>query len=278
MNYDNTCDGYYDAMDVHFTFACDNNCNFCIDKMYVEKTHKTNISKMVQSVKKEKPEIMLVLGGEPFLFSDKLLKFITAIRDIVKELYITTTLPKIFIENIDLAYLIINRIDGLNISIQDLDTKNNNAILNTSSGHDRIGIMRDLVKLYPEKIRINLNLIKNGIDTKDKLINTLDSLNGIGVRKVKINELQHASENYISYEKIMDLKWPSAYAHGCQTFLNYKNIEVLVKRACFITEDTNSATIKDIVKILFQFFTVFKRKKYRVLWEDGKVTNNWRQK
>jgi 2-iminoacetate synthase ThiH len=66
MKFNNTCDGYYNAMDVHFTNACDNNCNFCIDKMYVKQKIKTNILKMIEAVKKEKPEIMLILGGGTF--------------------------------------------------------------------------------------------------------------------------------------------------------------------------------------------------------------------
>ena len=278
MKFNNTCDGYYNAMDVHFTNACDNNCNFCIDKMYAKQNIKTNIYAMIKSVKKEKPEIMLILGGEPFLIASELYKFVTEIRNNVKELYITTTLPKIFTLNINLAYKIIDKIDGLNISIQSLDVDENNKILNASYKYDRIQMMKKIVKLYPEKVRINLNLVKNGIDTKEKLYDALDYLNSIGVEKVKVNELQHTSENYISYEKIMNIEWPSAYAHGCQTFLHYKGIELLIKRACFITEDSNRATLKDICKILFQIFTTYKRKKYRVLWEDGKITNTWRRK
>jgi molybdenum cofactor biosynthesis enzyme MoaA len=275
--YNNTCDGYYNAMDVHFTSACDNNCNFCIDKMYTKKSYPTNINKMIKSVIRENPEIMLILGGEPFILPIKLLEFVNGIRGYVKELYITTTLPKIFINNIALAYKIIDKINGLNISIQNIDWEKNNKILNAKYNHNRIEIMKKLIKKYPDKIRINLNLVKGGIDTKNKLNYTLNYLNDCGLKKVKINELQHTSKNYISYENIMNLKWPSAYAHGCQTFLQYKNIEILVKRACFLTEDTNKATIKDIFKILIQLLFSFKKKKYRVLWENGKITNTWRQ-
>lgn len=274
MVFNNTCDGYYNAMDVHFTYICDNACDFCIDKMFVKKGYKTNVKKMIESSKKEKPEIMLILGGEPFIFPDLLYEFIINIRYYVKELYITTTLPIIFKKNIEETYKIIDMIDGLNISIQSLDWKENNNILNAKYKYNRIEIMEKLIKKYPEKIRINLNLVKNGIDNKNKLELILDSLNEMELKKVKINELQHTSENYISYEKIMNIKMPSPYAHGCQTILNYKNMEVLIKRACFITENNLKATWKDLLKILFQFFK--KRKKYRVLWENGKVTNNWR--
>jgi molybdenum cofactor biosynthesis enzyme MoaA len=271
--FNNTCDGYYNAMDVHFTSVCYNNCNFCIDKMYDKINYKTNIEKMINSVKKEKPEIMLILGGEPFILARELLEFVNSIRKCVKELYITTTLPIVFMINEKLANSIIDKIDGLNISIQSIDWEENNKILNAKYIYNRIKIMEKLIKKYPEKIRINLNLVKEGIDTKEKLDKTLDYLNKIGCKKVKINELQHTHKNYISYEKIMNLQWESAYAHGCQTFLKYKNIELLIKRACFITEWSNKATWKDIIKLIIQFFK--KRKKYHVLWEDGKITNNW---
>ncbi len=273
----NTCDGYYNAMDVHFTFACDNDCAFCIDKMYVKKCCKTNVEKMIAAVKKEKPDIMLVLGGEPFIYPDKLFSFVKAIRPFVKELYITTTLPKVFIEDTKLTDSIITLIDGLNISIQSLNAEENNQILRAKYTHNRIDLMKEIVKKYPKKVRINLNLVKGGIDTKEKLNNILDYLDLIGTQKVKVNELQHTSENYISYERMMNIEWPSPYAHGCQTFLKHGGIEVLVKRACFVTEDTNKATFRDIFKILIQILFSYKRKKYRVLWEDGKITSNWRR-
>lgn len=269
----NTCDGFYDAMDVHFTYACDNDCEFCIDKIYEKKNYKNNIQKMVSIVKKEHPDIMLILGGEPFIIPDLLSKFVNSIRAHVKELYITTTLPKTFILKKSIIENIIEKLDGLNISVQNLDWMENNKMLRAKSKHDRIEIMSELIKKYPDKIRININLVKNGIDSKEKLEEILNYLDEIGCRKVKINELQHTHKKYISYEKTMNYKWPSAYAHGCQTFLKYGNIEVLVKRACFITEWSNKATWQDILKLIIQLFK--KRKRYRVLWGDGKLTNNW---
>jgi molybdenum cofactor biosynthesis enzyme MoaA len=264
-------------MDVHFTFACDNSCSFCIDKMYVKKGYATNIDRMIDSVKKEKPEIMLILGGEPFILSEELYIFVNEVRSVVKELYITTTLPRIFLENEKIVNSIIDVIDGLNISLQSIDWEENNKILNASYEHNRIEIMERIIKKYPNKVRVNINLVKGGIDSKDELEKVLSYLNSIGTQKVKVNELQHTSENYISYEKIMNCVWSSPYAHGCQTFLNYGNMEVLVKRACFVTEDTNKATLKDIFKIILQIIFSSNRKKYRVLWENGKVTKDWRQ-
>jgi molybdenum cofactor biosynthesis enzyme MoaA len=280
----NTCDGYYNAMDVHFTPACDNNCDFCIDKMYDKQNYKTDINKMIEAVKKEKPDIMLILGGEPFINTFDLLEFVQNIRPVVKELYITTTLPHArfpisrhdpVLSNYNTS-MILELIDGLNVSIQSLSWEENNKILKASVGYDRINVMHGLILAYPKKIRINLNLVKGGIDTKEKLNEALNKLDKIGCQKVKINELQHTHKNYISYEKIMNYKWESAYAHGCQTFLKHGNMEVLIKRACFITEFSNKATLSDIFKMIIQLFK--KKKKYRVLWGDGVITNNWSRK
>ena len=275
--YNNTCDGFYNALDVHFTYACDNNCSFCIDKMYPKNEYKLDLDKMVKATKKIKPDIMLILGGEPFIIYDKLCSFVNQVRQYIKELYITTTLPIVFKENLIKTYNIIDIIDGLNITVQSIDWEENNNILKASINYNRIKVIEKIVKKYPKKVRINLNLVKGVIDTKNKLYNVLDYFNDIGVEKVKINELQHTSKNYVSYEEIMDFKWPSPYAHGCQTYLTYKNISILVKRACFITEDTRRASLKDILKIILQLITLKVRQKYRVLWGDGKVTNNWRR-
>jgi 2-iminoacetate synthase ThiH len=51
MTFKNSCDGYYTSMDVRFTKACDNSCQFCIEKQGLDNLGKPNVKKMIDSVK-----------------------------------------------------------------------------------------------------------------------------------------------------------------------------------------------------------------------------------
>ena len=72
----------------------------------------------------------------------------------------------------------------------------------------------------------------------------------------------------------------SAYANGCQTYLNIKSIipgfktPVLLKRSCFLCEESLKASFADGVKMLARVFIPAKNK-YGVVYEDGTLTKGW---
>ena len=234
----NSCEGIYDSLDVRFTKNCDNNCSFCIEKDGLPLLTMAPISELIERTIESNISNVLILGGEPFLYPDRLLEYVSGIKPFVKSIYITTSLPKTFITEKNTVNMIMGVIDGLNVSIQSTDFVKNNEILNASSEHDRITVLRNLCHLWNPKIRVNLNLCKSGINTRTKLIKTLLDLHYNSVKTVKINELQNADEEYISYEDIMNIKMPSPYACGCQTRI-YVNcsfayeMNLWLKRSCF---------------------------------------------
>lgn len=273
----NCCDGIYSSLDVRFTKVCDNSCSFCIEKQGLDSLGQTNVDKMVESVKKSGIKDVLILGGEPFINPSMLLNFVSQIRPIVDKIYITTALPISFILKSDICNNIISQIDGLNISIQSLDNNKNIEILQASSNHDRIKLLEKLLVNWSDKIRVSINLSKGGIDSKLKLEEAIDFLKNIGCKNLKINELQNSPQNYISYEKIMNIRLNSPFSSGCQTNIKNNNINIILKRSCFLTEKSLNASWKDLLKTFINLFRNADNK-FAVLYENGNLTNNWKQK
>ena len=112
----NSCDGVHDSLDVRFTKACDNACDFCIEANGVENLQSASIDKLVSNTISSGINSVLILGGEPFLFPDRLEEYIKKIRPFVKSIYITTSLPKTTISKYTIS--IFTMVDGINISIQ----------------------------------------------------------------------------------------------------------------------------------------------------------------
>lgn len=278
----NSCDGIYDSLDVRFTKACDNCCAFCIEREGLESLGSTNVDKMIQATIDSGIRNVLILGGEPFLQPKKLLEYVKGIRPSVDRIYITTSLPNTFLSHRLEVSEIIQLIDGLNCSIQSTYWKENNDILHASSTHNRIHILRNLNVTYGDKIRTCLNLVKGGIDNRKKLVNALRYLIGAGSKSIKINEMQHQPDLYVSFEDMMNTSLPSPYAHGCQTpvtipEVNVNNgVKILLKRSCFCVESSRKATISDVFKSVLRLFRKSKNR-FRVLYEDGTITNQWKQ-
>lgn len=280
----NSCDGlYYNSLDVRFTKACDNDCSFCIERDGIDAL-KQSVNAMVESTLKSECESILILGGEPFLSPTKLLKYIKGIRPHVREIFITTSLPNsVRLDNPEVVE-IFQLINGVNISIQHYDWMINNEILRASSNHNRIEQLREIASKFGNKIRINLNLVKGQLDTKEKITTALTTLSSFGVNEIKLNELQNVSpEEYICYENVMGIKMLSPFAFGCQTNISrqWKGLKskILLKRACFNVQphSERKAGFFDFLKVAirFMFKDYFKVAPQRVMYENGKLSFGW---
>lgn len=279
MKFCNSCDGAYNSVDIRFCKSCDNNCSFCIEKNGLKSFGKPNVQELIKSTLETGINDVLILGGEPFLYPKELLEYVKGIRKHVDTIYITTSLPNKFCNfRLDSTIdCILRLIDGLNISIQSSNWIENNNLFNASSNHNRLEILRILNIYYAGKIRTSINLVKGGIDTKEKLLTTLHNLEEIGCIDIKINELQHQEDLYVSYEKIMDIKMKSPYAHGCNTKIKISDIKanILLKRSCFVVENSLNASILDGIKAIIKRFFYRKQNKFAVIYENGKIEKGW---
>jgi molybdenum cofactor biosynthesis enzyme MoaA len=281
----NSCDGKYrDSLDVRFTKACNNNCSFCIEKQGII-GQQTNVQELIKSTKIAQQEYqkdtILILGGEPLLKIKEVLEYIKGIRNFVKEIYLTTSLPYTIIEHWQIFEEIVYLLNGLNISLQHYDYNINNQILNATNKFNRIELIRKICsnEEFANKCRVSINLVKGAIDNKkdlDKFLSTMEELN---IKHVKINELQHCSDLYVSFEEIYGLKLKSPYSNGCQTEIKLKNynLKITLKRACFLVETSRTATLKDLIKVIIKKLKRKSKNGQLVLYEDGRLSNGWQK-
>lgn len=278
----NCCDGIYNSVDVHFTSACDNKCGHCVDLCYKGfGIARPDVGKIVDTIVSNSEGIddVLFLGGEPCLYLDDLLACVRELRRETKlKLYVTTAVPKTCFDQRDKFVELIGLLDGINLSVQHHQEETADQIRKTVSRYDRQSFYRDLP--YKEKIRINLNVVKPYLHTREDLTACLRHYDSMGFNSIKLSEIQHGKDVYVSFSEVFGFEMPSAYAHGCQTYLDMEKIlpgfrtPVLLKRSCFLCEDSLSASFMDGVKMLVSAF-IPASNKYAVIYEHGQLTKGW---
>ena len=278
----NCCDGVYNSFDVHFTSLCDNRCGHCIDNKYtglnISKPNPSNIANTIINNKNGLDDV-LFLGGEPCLFLDELYECLTILKKETNlKLYVTTSIPKTCYDNKGLFYKIIDIVDGINLSVQHYDESVSDEIRCTKSKYNRQEFYKGLPNKH--KIRINLNIVKPFLYKKEDVINCLKHYDQMGFNEIKISEIQHGKDFFVSFEKLFGIKIGSPYFHGCQKFIDMSKIipnfktKVLLKRSCFLCEDTLKSSILDATKVIYQYFHR-PTNKYGVVYEDGTLTKGW---
>lgn len=278
----NCCDGIYNSFDVHFTSACDNKCAHCIDNKYDGfKICKPDVDAIVKTIVDNQDGLndVLFLGGEPCLYLDELIDCVTQIRKKTSlKLYVTTSVPKICYDKRDKFEQLIEMLDGINLSVQHYKEEIADEIRRTKSQYDRQSFYNSLP--HKEKIRINLNIVKPYLYTKEDLSECLRHYDAMGFNSIKLSEIQHGTDVFVSFEKVFNIKLGSPYACGCQTYLNMEEIlegfktPVLLKRSCFMCEETLDASLRDGVKVVCNLFRKPKNK-YGVVYENGTLTKGW---
>lgn len=278
----NCCDGIYNSFDVHFTSACDNKCAHCVDNCYEGKRIvKPDVNAIAKTIidNSEGMDDVLFLGGEPCLYLNELIDCIEKIKTKTNlKIYVTSSVPKICYDKRADFYYLLDIVDGFNISAQHYNEDIADEIRKTKSLYDRQKFYRNLP--YKEKIRINLNIVKPYLYTKEDLIKCLKHYDSMGFNSIKLSEIQHGAEYFVSFEKTFGISLGSPYSHGCQTYLDMDKIisnfktPVLLKRSCFLCEETLKASFSDGMKVLCTMFQKPKNK-YGVIYEDGTLEKGW---
>lgn len=278
----NCCDGIYNSLDVHFTKLCDNKCAHCVDMRYAGLgIERPDVTAIVDTIVKNQEGVddILFLGGEPCLFLEELVDCVTQLRAKTKlKLFVTTAVPKICFDKYTLFYKLIDLLDGINLSVQHHDEDIADVIRRTKSQYPRQLFYNYLP--YKEKIRINLNIVKPFLYTKGELTDCLNHYDKMGFNSIKLSEIQHGKQYYVSFADTFGLDMPSAYSSGCQTYLDMAEIipnfktPVLLKRSCFLCEETLKASLSDGIKMLATMFTK-PTNKYGVIYGDGTLTKGW---
>lgn len=280
----NCCDGIYNSFDIHFTSACDNKCAHCIDAKY-EGIHvnKPDVKAITNTIIENQNgyDDVLFLGGEPCLYLEEMLETINILRDNTNlKIYVTTSVPKTCFDKKELFYEIIEKIDGINLSVQHHKEFVADEIRRTKSKFDRQLFYQNLPN--KEKIRINLNIVKPFLFTKKDITECLKHYDKMGFNEIKLSEIQHGKEYFVSFEKTFGIKLGSPFFHGCQKHLDMSEIipdiktPILLKRSCFMCEETLDASFMDFVKVCQKHIIKDLNGKYGVVYENGMLSNQWR--
>lgn len=281
----NCCDGIYNSIDVHFTSACDNKCAHCIDMKYeglgITKPDIMAISKTIVD-NKDGFDDVLFLGGEPCLYLGELIECIKTIKGSSDlKIFVTTSVPRICFDEYESFCELIKLVDGINLSVQHHKEEIADEIRRTTSQYNRQEFYNSLP--YKEKIRINLNTVKPYLYTKKDITDCLNHYDKMGFNSIKISEIQHGKDYFVSFEDTFNIKLGSPYYSGCQTYLDMNKIipnfktPVLLKRSCFMCEETLKASFLDGVKVLYKKLTNGKSdNKYGVVYENGLLNKGWR--
>ena len=222
---------------------------------------------------------VLFLGGEPCLYLDELLVCVKRLRaETHLKLFVTTSVPKTCFDNSDKFFELLYILDGINLSVQHYDEAVADRIRRTTSRYDRQGFYASLP--HKGKIRINLNVVKPYLHKRDDLENCLRHYDALGFNSIKLSEIQHGKDVYMSFSDVFGLNLKSAYAHGCQSYLDMDKIlpgfrtPLLLKRSCFLCESSLSASLSDGLKVIAKFVLPSKNK-YGVVYENGTLTKGW---
>lgn len=276
----NCCDGIYNSFDIHFTSACDNNCAHCVDKIYNGiGIKKPDVNKILKTIldNQDGYDDVLFLGGEPCLFLDELIECVLLIQKYTKlKVFVTTAVPKVCFDNrVKFEYLI-SLLDGINLSVQHYNEKIADKIRKVKSKYDRQAFYASLP--HKDKIRINLNIVKPFLYTRDDITDCLIHYDAMGFNSIKLSEIQHGKDYFVSFEKTFGIKLGSPFYHGCQKYLDpfVSGIKtpVLLKRSCFMCENTLKASFLDGVKATYKMFKP-STNKYGVIYEDGSLKSKW---
>jgi hypothetical protein len=210
---------------------------------------------------------------------DELLYCVRELKKQTKlKLYVTTSVPMVCSTEYSKFTEIIELLDGLNLSVQHHNEDIADEIRKTKSKYDRQQFYASLP--HKDKMRINLNIVKPYLYTKEDISECLRHYDKLRFNSIKLSEIQHGKDVFVSFEKTFGFSLGSPFSNGCQTYLNMEGLlpnfktPVLLKRSCFMCEDTLKASISDGAKVVHKLFNKPKNK-YSVIYEDGSLQKGW---
>lgn len=239
----NSCQGGYGpCLDVKFTNACNGHCSFCIEEGgYCPAEAPLNV--LIGHAIADPSPTVLVLGGEPTINMDRLVKFLEGIRPYKEHIYLTTNGCFLSKGN---AILLRNLLDGINISVHHYNRKLANQVLRLpEDAPNQLSFkkLKEAIQVFqtPNKnghwvpVRINTNLVKGFLDTYDDVYKMILRAVDWGADTIRFTELQNVDDTlFADATKIFpELKDIDPWSQGCEQELHtFAPIKVVVKIGC----------------------------------------------
>jgi molybdenum cofactor biosynthesis enzyme MoaA len=222
----NPCAGIYGrCLDVKITDACNGHCAFCIEKggRCVEQI--VPIEDLIKQANTKKYDNILILGGEPLLS----LNLVQFLKETKGPKYLTTNGSLLTVQK---AKEIGPYLLGINISIHHFDLEINKQITGIALDKQLLISIIQALRNMDTRTRINCNLIKEGIDSLEKVKQMISFAKEIGADSIRFAELQNCPDQYIDARSIWKDLPQDAYSKGCEQKIVPSSIKTIVRLTC----------------------------------------------
>jgi len=268
MNFDipnvkNFCGGnFQDWLEVNLIETCNAHCDWCIERNGYHPVYHADVETIADMAIKSGKTNIILLGGEPLLY-----KYMQDLVEILvnsnKKVWITTNGLLLTEKYIDKNLI---GITGVNISIHHFDMLKNKQI--TKITIDETKLIKAISTLHSVDafVRMNCNVIKDQIDTPEKIVSYVQWAKKIGADKVRFAELKQDDNNFIDLAKILNYKYnlnDNPFTHGCNSDCVIEGIPINFRQMCGLQTTRRIAPLnpQQVMK--------------QVLYYDGKMYDGW---
>lgn len=260
-NPNNSCvDCKNNGVNIKITNKCNCNCEFCIEKGGLV-TEEKSVDTLIAATNLLDYDNVLVLGGEPLMY-EHLEEYLKGIKN--KKIYLTTNGTLLTDE---VAEMLSQYLTAINISVHHYTEEENKRIYKNEE-YTFANIM-SAIKIFKRNnipVRINANLVKGVLDTKEAVTKMIYFAQFMGANSIRLAELQNCEDLWVDSSKLFTDLPENPYVDGCEKIVYTDgDFKATVKMTCgfvnLLKEAPNDPTRKQTER--------------KVIYPDGKVLNGW---
>lgn len=260
-NPNNSCvDCKNNGVNIKITNSCNCDCDFCIEKGGLE-TKTKPVETLIEATNLLDFESVLILGGEPLLYPH-LEQYLKGIEN--KRIYLTTNGTLLTDE---MAEMLSRYLTAINISIHHYTEEENRRVYkNPKYTFDNI---RSAIKVFNKNkipVRINANLVKGVLDTKEKVTAMIYFARFLGANSIRFAEIQNCEDLWVDSSNLFEDLPQDPYVDGCENVVyEDEGFRATVKMTCgfvnSIRNRPNDPTRKQTTR--------------KVIYPNGEVLDGW---
>ncbi len=188
-------------LNVLLTKKCNLKCKFCVEDTCTKTPDSMKYSDFIVAINRLVDAGLVsdvsLLGGEPLYFGDSFTDLLLLIKDLKMQPFLTTNGSRLYRDE-NYRAMFINSINSdlkcLNVSIPSYDHNEREALMGESMPNYIVTRALEAITSSGIKVRLNVPLIKGGVDSMTKIDTMTHFAAGVGAKEVKFNELTARSE------------------------------------------------------------------------------------
>ena len=260
-NQNNSCvDCKNNGVNIKITNHCNCDCDFCIEKGGLE-TESKPVKTLIDATNLLDFESVLILGGEPLLYPH-LEDYLKGIKN--KRIYLTTNGTLLTDE---MAEMLSKYLTAINISIHHYtESENRRVYKNPNYTFDNIKSAIRVFRKHNIPVRINANLVKGVLDTKEKACMMIYFARFMGATSIRFAEMQNCEDLWVDSSHLFDDLPQDPYVDGCENVVYEDDgFRATVKMTCgfvnSLKERPNDPTRQQTTR--------------KVVYPNGEVLDGW---